>query len=71
MPMVYIYNMWKGIDRTSLLADYNNLTHDYRNIVYCYCPLSGILKEDGKGDFEKCCEILKEIISSLAARIHM
>src|SRR5690625_737194 len=60
-PVIDIRNMWKDGDQTRLLADYDQVTYDYKGTVYCHCPLTGIQRKMTNGGFEKDRETLKRL----------
>jgi len=60
-PVIDIRNMWKDGDQTRLLADYDQVTYDYKGTVYCHCPLTGIQRKMTNGGFEKDRETLKKL----------
>ena len=58
-PVIDIRNMWKDGEETRLLENRDNVVHDYRGNVYCYCPLTGTRREMAYGGFEWDRETLK------------
>ncbi|QDI91296.1 transposase [Salicibibacter halophilus] len=59
-PVIDIRNMWKDGEETRQLMDKENVTHDFKGTVYCYCPTTGIRREMTNGGFEKDRETLKK-----------
>ena len=57
--VIDIRNMWRDTDKTRILGDYENVCHDYKGTVYCYCPRQGTQREMAYGGFEKDRKTLK------------
>ena len=51
--------MWKDGEKTILLPKSLNVVSDYKETVFCYCPVSGDKKELAFGGFEKKRKALK------------
>jgi hypothetical protein len=51
--VIDIRNMWKDGEGTRLLEGHDNVAHDYKGTVYCYCPETGQRREMANGGFEK------------------
>ena len=60
-PVIAIRNMWKDGERTRLLRDLKNVTHDYKGNVYCHCPKTSKEREMACGGFEKDRNTLKKL----------
>ena len=54
-PIIDIKNMWKDGEETRQLTtrDFDNITYDYKGVVYCHCPVTGNVREMAYGGFEK------------------
>lgn len=52
-PIIDIRNMWKDPDKTRQLENYENVVHDYKGRVYCFCMETGTQREMCVGGFEK------------------
>jgi hypothetical protein len=52
-PVIDIRNMWKDIDKTRQLQDYENVVCNYKGNVYCVCMETGKKREMCVGGFEK------------------
>ncbi len=37
-PVIDIRNLWQDPDPTRLLGNHENVVHDYKGSIYCYCP---------------------------------
>ena len=60
-PVIDIRNMWKDGEETRLLGDHENVVHNYKGNVYCYCPMTGKQREMTNGGFEKDRNTLKKL----------
>ena len=60
-PIIAIKNMWKDGEVTQQLKtrQFENITYNYKGVVFCHCPKTGEIKEMAYGGFEKDRETLK------------
>ncbi len=65
-PVIDIRNMWKDKEKTKLLLKYNNIVHDFKGTISCYCPVSFQLREMAFGGFENKRNALKYICPAKA-----
>jgi hypothetical protein len=56
-PVIDIKNMWKDGEETRAFTkgqhQYQNVTHDYKGTIFCYCPKTGEVRKMAYGGFEK------------------
>src|SRR5690625_634275 len=60
--VIDIMNMWKDEEETHLLCDHENVVHNYKGNVYCYCPMTEKQREMVNGGFEKDRDKLKKYV---------
>jgi len=60
-PIIDIRNMWKDPDLTRQLLEYENVAHNYRGNVYCYCMVTGEKREMCCGGFEEDRKTIKKL----------
>jgi len=65
-PVIDIRNMWKDKEKTRLLLKYNNVVHDFKGTISCYCPISFQQREMAFGGFENNRNTLKYICPAKA-----
>ena len=59
-PIIDIRKMWRDTEtRCFKNRDLQNVTHDYKGTVFCYCPKSGTIRTMPYSGFEKDRETLK------------
>lgn len=64
-PVIDIRNMWRDPDQTRLLRNWENVAHDYKGTVFCYCPLTGKKRGMLNGGFEKSRGTLKKLCPAI------
>lgn len=64
--IIDIRNMWKDGEETKQLKKLQNVTYDYKGVVFCHCPKTGDIKKMAYGGFEAKRDTHKYICPALA-----
>ncbi len=52
-PVIDIRNLWKDGEESRLVSGRDNVVHDYKGTVYCFCPQTATKRKMAFGGFEK------------------
>jgi hypothetical protein len=66
-PIIDIRNLWKDGEATKTLTTrkVQNVTYDYRGVVFCHCPKTGEIRRMAYGGFERKRQSLKYLCPAL------